>query len=113
MRRLAAALVLAAGLALPAGPRSPSRPVTSPGGITAWLYEEHSLPMLNIEASFQGGAALDPPGQAGAASMMAALLGEGAGDLDATGLRRGGRGAGGLAGLRRRPRLGRRLRRRC
>ena len=47
------------------GPRSTITPVTSPGGITAWLYEEHTIPIINIEASFQGGAALDPAGQRG------------------------------------------------
>ena len=56
----------------------------SPGGITAWLYEEHSLPIINLAASFKGGAALDPPGQEGVTSTMAALLTEGAGALDAT-----------------------------
>ena len=40
--------------------------------------------MLNIEASFQGGAVLDPAGREGAVSLMTALLEEGAGDLDAT-----------------------------
>ncbi|HRO12598.1 pitrilysin family protein [Amaricoccus sp.] len=84
MRRLAAAALVALGLAGPAAAEIEIQRVTSPGGITAWLYEEHSLPMLNIEASFQGGAALDPPGKAGAARMMAALLTEGAGERDAT-----------------------------
>lgn len=60
------------------------QPVTSPGGITAWLYEDHSIPMLNIEASFRGGAVLDPDGGEGATTLMAALLGQGAGERDAT-----------------------------
>ena len=84
MIRLATATLFAIGLALPVRAEIAIQTVTSPGGIAAWLYEEHSLPIVNLAASFQGGAALDPPGQEGAASMMAALLEEGAGDLDAT-----------------------------
>jgi zinc protease len=79
-----AALGLLAALALPARAEIDITPVTSPGGITAWLYEEHSIPILTIEASFRGGAALDPAGKEGVASLMAALLEEGAGELDAT-----------------------------
>ena len=44
MRPVAAALLLAAALALPARAEIEIEPVTSPGGITAWLYEEHSHP---------------------------------------------------------------------
>jgi zinc protease len=58
--------------------------VTSPGGITAWLYEDHTIPVVTLEASFRGGAALDPAETAGATSLMATLLREGAGELDAT-----------------------------
>jgi zinc protease len=81
-------LLLAAGLALalavPARAEIGIQEVVSPGGIRAWLYEDRSIPMLNIEASFRGGATLDPAGQEGAVSLMAALLGQGAGALDAT-----------------------------
>ena len=33
--------------------------VVSPGGITAWLVEEHSIPFTALEIRFRGGAALD------------------------------------------------------
>ena len=56
--------------------------VTSPGGIEAWLYEEHSIPLLTIDASFLGGPGFDPEGREGTTSLMAALLDEGAGGLD-------------------------------
>ena len=56
--------------------------VTSPGGIEAWLYEEHSIPILTIDASFLGGAGFDPAGREGTTTLMSALLDEGAGDLD-------------------------------
>ncbi len=60
-------------------------PVTSPGGISAWLSEEHTIPILTIEASFLGGPALDAAGHEGTTALMADLLDEGAGGLDAQG----------------------------
>jgi zinc protease len=56
--------------------------VTSPGGITAWLVEDHSLPVVTLDASFRGGAALDPDDKAGLSTLTVDLLDEGAGDLD-------------------------------
>ena len=56
--------------------------VKSPGGVTAWLIEDHSLPLIALQFSFDGGAALDPPGQEGRASLVMDLLDEGAGELD-------------------------------
>ena len=83
--RLAAAFLIAAAAAFPARAEIDIQVVTSPGGITAWLYEEHSIPILDIEAAFTGGAAIDGEGAEGAVYLMTALLNEGAGDLDATG----------------------------
>ncbi|MDA0339787.1 MAG: pitrilysin family protein, partial [Proteobacteria bacterium] len=57
--------------------------VTSPGGIKAWLVEEHSVPLIAIEFEFNGGAAADPAGKYGLAYLTSGLLNEGAGDLDA------------------------------
>lgn len=56
--------------------------VRSPGGITAWLVEERSIPMLAVEIHFRGGASLDPEGKEGLANLLSGLLDEGAGDLD-------------------------------
>lgn len=56
--------------------------IVSRGGIEAWLVEEHSIPVVAINFGFQGGAWLDPIGQEGLATMLAALLDEGAGDYD-------------------------------
>jgi zinc protease len=63
-------------------------PVKTPAGIEAWLVEDHSLPVIAIEFSFDGGAALDPPGQEGRANLAVDLLDEGAGDLDAQAYKR-------------------------
>ena len=57
--------------------------ITSPGGINAWVMEEPSIPFVALEIRFRGGASLDEPGKRGAVNLMAALLEEGAGDLDA------------------------------
>src|SRR5258708_2316143 len=56
--------------------------VTSPGGIQAWLVEDHTLPVDSIRFAFPGGGALDPPGKAGLSSMTMSLLDEGAGPYD-------------------------------
>lgn len=57
--------------------------VTSPGGITAWLVQEESIPFTALEIRFQGGSILDRPGKRGAVNLMTATLEEGAGDLTA------------------------------
>ena len=55
----------------------------SPGGLTYWLVQEPSIPIVSLEISFLGGARLNPEGQEGLANMAAGLLEEGAGDLGA------------------------------
>ena len=57
--------------------------VTSPGGITAWLVEEHSIPFTSLEIRFKGGASLDAAGKRGATNLMVGLLEEGAADMNA------------------------------
>ncbi len=57
--------------------------VKSPGGIEAWLVEDHSNPMMAMRFSFEGGSAQDPAGKEGMANFLSAMLDEGAGDLDA------------------------------
>jgi zinc protease len=56
--------------------------VVSPGGIEAWLIEDHANPIITLDIGFRGGAVTDPEGKAGRARMTAALLDEGAGELD-------------------------------
>ena len=57
--------------------------VKSPGGIIAWLVEEHSLPLVAIRFAFEGGASQDPSGKAGVSNFLTIMLDEGAGDLKA------------------------------
>ncbi|TAH36025.1 MAG: insulinase family protein [Alphaproteobacteria bacterium] len=58
--------------------------VTSPGGITAWLIEDHTLPIISMGFSFDGGSKLDPMGKEGAGDFTSALLDEGAGPYNST-----------------------------
>ncbi|MFV0383989.1 M16 family metallopeptidase [Paracoccus sp. (in: a-proteobacteria)] len=58
--------------------------VTSPGGIKAWLVEDHSIPFTAFSLDFKGGASLDAPDKRGAINLMTATLEEGAGKLDST-----------------------------
>jgi len=83
MRRFLTLFALALLLAGPARAAVDIRPVTSPGGLEAWLVAEPSIPMVAIEIIFPGGAVLDPDSALGATALMTALLSEGAGDLDA------------------------------
>ncbi|OAN52369.1 zinc protease [Paramagnetospirillum marisnigri] len=81
LARTVTALVALLLLPLPALAVTVER-VTSPGGIEAWLVQDHSNPIIAMELAFKGGAALDPAAKPGLASMTAALLDEGAGPLD-------------------------------
>ena len=56
--------------------------VRSPGGIEAWLVEDYAIPLLAVNFGFKGGAAQDPAGKPGVATLLASLLDEGAGELD-------------------------------
>ncbi len=82
IRTLFAMTVALAAATLPAQATEIQR-VVSPGGIEAWLVEEHAIPVVATAFAFRGGASQDPAGKAGLASMMSSLLDEGAGDLDA------------------------------
>ncbi len=63
--------------------------ITTPRGVKAWLVEDYAVPLLSLEFALKGGAAQDPEGKAGAATMLAALLDEGAGDLDSQAFQQG------------------------
>jgi zinc protease len=56
--------------------------VVSPSGIEAWLVREPAVPIIALNFSFAGGASQDSKEKAGAASLTANMLDEGAGDLD-------------------------------
>jgi zinc protease len=55
--------------------------VKSPGGIKAWLVEQHGVPLIAMRFAFEGGNSQDPGGKEGLANFLAGMLDEGAGDL--------------------------------
>ncbi len=83
MIRIFAALTIALFATLPARAEVDITEVVSPGGITAWLVQEPSIPFMALEVRFRGGASLDAPDKRGAVNLMTGLLEEGAADLDA------------------------------
>ncbi len=57
--------------------------VTSKGGITAWLVEDHTLPVLSFQFTIRDtGSAYDPEGRQGLAQLASNTLDEGAGKYD-------------------------------
>lgn len=74
----AAALLLAA----PVRAEIEIQEVTSPGGITAWLVEDHNIPFTALEIQFKGGTSLEAPDKRGVINLMTATLEEGAGEMD-------------------------------
>jgi zinc protease len=60
----------------------PVQQIVSPRGVKAWLVEDYAVPLISLEFAQRGGAAQDPKGKAGTATLLAGLLDEGAGALD-------------------------------
>jgi zinc protease len=56
--------------------------VTSDSGVTAWLVEDYTVPLIAIRFAFEGGSTQDPKGKEGLANLMTTLFDEGAGELD-------------------------------
>ncbi|MEM6480350.1 MAG: pitrilysin family protein [Pseudomonadota bacterium] len=80
---IAAGLVACVSTVLPARAGVDVVELETPGGLSAWLVEEQSIPFVALELRFRGGTSLDAPEKRGAINLMTALLEEGAGDLDA------------------------------
>ncbi|CAE7205153.1 mutL [Symbiodinium microadriaticum] len=58
-------------------------PLSNVKGISAWLVQDDTVPLVTIEFAWVGGAASDPDDKAGRATFVAGLMDEGAGDLRA------------------------------
>ena len=82
-RAMIAALAVAVLLAVQPGQARAAevQKVVSDQGITAWLVEDHSNPILSVKLAFRGGAALDPANKPGLANLVSSTIDEGAGDL--------------------------------
>jgi zinc protease len=55
----------------------------TPGGVSVWLVEEPSIPILSLRMAWQAGRTNDPDGMEGLTNAMVYHMNEGAGDLDA------------------------------
>lgn len=78
---LAAAILLPTSAATTPASAMNIQNVKSPGGIEAWLVEEHSVPAMAMRFSFEGGNSQDPLGKEGVANYITAMMDEGAGDV--------------------------------
>lgn len=76
-------LIVAVGIAPATHAAAKIQRVTTSAGIEAWLVQEPRIPIIAAEIAWRGGSALEPVGREGLARMLAGLLDEGAGDLDA------------------------------
>ena len=87
--RLSAAFVALICFVFPAYAAVEVTEVTSPGGLTAWLVQDETIPVTAIEFSFKGGGAgHDPIGKEGVANLAASTMDEGAGDIDSQAFQR-------------------------
>lgn len=57
--------------------------VKAANGVSAWLVRDTALPLVHIKLAWRGGTAADPENLNGLAALMADLMTQGAGDMDA------------------------------
>jgi len=62
--------------------------VPTPRGLKVWHVESYAVPLVALEFAIRGGAAQDQAEKAGAGTLLAGLLDEGAGDLDSQAFQR-------------------------
>ena len=55
---------------------------TTPAGVSVWLVNEPSIPIVSFQVAWPGGNSADPEGQEGLTSAMTYQMNEGAGDLE-------------------------------
>ena len=82
VQRIVSTCAIVVAFSLPARAEIEIKEVTSPGGIKAWLVEEHSLPFIAVDIAFRGGTSLDAEGKRGAMNLMS-------GEIVETGARTG------------------------
>lgn len=88
-RRATPFLIFLAALLLAASPGGAIeiQEVKTESGITAWLVEDYTVPIISTSFDFAGGGNQDPEGKAGLTAMLAAMMDEGAGDRDTAALK--------------------------
>jgi len=75
-------LILAFAGVLPSQAAMQIQEVKSKSGVTAWLVEDYTVPMISMRFAFKGGSTQDPAGKEGLANLITGLMDEGAGDMD-------------------------------
>ncbi len=80
------ALIALSGLMTPASAVE-IQEVETLSGLKFWLVEDYTVPIVSLSFEFSGGASNDPEGKAGLATMLAAMMDEGAGDIDTAALK--------------------------
>ncbi|MFY7960920.1 MAG: M16 family metallopeptidase [Elsteraceae bacterium] len=73
------ALALAFALSVSAAWAVDVKRVVSPGGIEAWLVQDHSVPLVSMDFAFRAGAARDPADKTGLSRLASAVIDEAAG----------------------------------
>lgn len=56
--------------------------IKTPGGISVWLVQDKTIPLIAMDFSFKGGSTSDPVDKEGATNFLTGMLDEGAGPLD-------------------------------
>src|SRR5690606_15888445 len=69
-------------IAMPARAAVDIQEVRSQSGVTAWLVEDYTVPIVSIRFHFAGGSSQDPDDRLGIANLMTGLFDEGAGEMD-------------------------------
>jgi zinc protease len=84
LHKLAVHAALLLAIAAPLAPAQATKieVVKSPGGIEAWLVRDKTVPVVAMDFAFDGGANQDPEVKPGVSYLTAALLDDGAGELD-------------------------------
>src|SRR5690606_37580895 len=77
---MAAFLILITAL-VPARAAVAIQEVKSDKGVTAWLVEDYTVPLVSIRFVFEGGSTQNPDDKLGLDDLMSGLFDEGAGDL--------------------------------
>ncbi len=62
--------------------QAPIRTIDLGPNAQVWFVEDHTVPIVSFSVSLPGGSAQDPRGKAGLASFTAAMLDEGAGEMN-------------------------------
>ena len=82
MRRIATCVLACFFLFAPLGFAVDVVSLKSNEGIEAWFVEDHTVPIIALAFSIEGGAREDPKGKEGLSSLVAQMLGRGAGAYD-------------------------------